>query len=107
MSKAVVIISLVSVVLLIAALLPIRRGVELNCDDGVYVKMREVGLPFSYYQTTGQGDMICVPKGQSLNAGVGETKSRFDPAQLWFDLILYGGIFMGTLFLMDKRKAAV
>lgn len=101
---ALIFLIVVSALVLVAALLPLRRGAEMNCDDGVYVRMKEVGVPFAYYQTPGESGMICVPRDEQLYSATTRFTSRFNPAPLWFDLMLYGAVIIGTFLVIDNRK---
>lgn len=105
MSSKTVIFLLLAVILISLSVLPLRRGRQLNCDSGVYERARVVGFPFNAYEFSGEKDMICVPKGQTLHSGDAFTRS-FDTAALWFDLIVNGAIIIGAYYFLEPRRAA-
>ncbi len=98
---------LISIIILAVSVgLPLHRGRKLNCDDGVYTRMAEMGLPFGFYETTGNRDMICIDQSASWDTDAPIYTSLLKLQPLLYDLLIDVVTISGAYFLFKPSKVA-
>jgi hypothetical protein len=98
----------VILVLLVGAFAPLKRGSQINCDDGIKTRMVLTGLPRAYRIESGESAMICVDPEHSLhdsNARV--VSSNFNPLALGIDILVDSLIIFIVYYVLKSKRVRV
>jgi hypothetical protein len=94
----------VILVLLVGAFAPLKRGSQINCDDGIKTRMILTGLPRAYRIESGNPALICVDSEHSLHDSDAKiVSSAFMPWALGVD-ILVDSLIIFTMYYVMKSK---